>query len=200
MGPMPSADPQVLDPSERRILLVAARKSIEHGVREGQPIAVNIADYPVALEKRRAAFVTLHSKGALRGCIGHLEAVQPLVLDVAENAFAAAFRDPRFPPLTKSELADLSIEISVLSPAVPLSFSSEEELLGMIEPGRDGLVLEEGAARGTFLPTVWESLPRPRDFLRHLKQKAGLGPDHWSDNICISRYRTESFSEQDPGH
>jgi len=119
------------------------------------------------------------------------------VLDVAENAFAAAFRDPRFPPLTEPELADLSIEISVLSPSEPLTFGSEEELLQMIEPGRDGLILEAGNARGTFLPTVWESLPQPRDFLRHLKQKAGLHPDHWSDGIRISRYRTESFSEQE---
>lgn len=117
------------------------------------------------------------------------------MLDVAENAFASAFRDPRFPPLAHFELADLIIEISVLGPSQPLSFTSEEELLRIIEPGRDGLILEDGTARGTFLPTVWESLPHPRDFLRHLKQKAGLGPDHWSEQIRVRRYRTESFSE-----
>jgi uncharacterized protein len=194
---MPSADANLLEPAQRRILLALARESIENGLREGRPIPLDLSDYPPVLAERRAAFVTLHERGALRGCIGHLQAIQPLVLDVAENAFAAAFRDPRFPPLTEPELADLSIEISVLSPSEPLTFGSEEELLQMIEPGRDGLILEAGNARGTFLPTVWESLPQPRDFLRHLKQKAGLRPDYWSDGIRISRYRTESFSEQE---
>jgi AmmeMemoRadiSam system protein A len=194
---MPSADANLLEPAQRRILLALARESIENGLREGRPIPLDLSDYPPVLAERRAAFVTLHERGALRGCIGHLQAIQPLVLDIAENAFAAAFRDPRFPPLTEPELADLAIEISVLGPSEPLTFSSEEELLQMIEPGRDGLILEAGNARGTFLPTVWESLPQPRDFLRHLKQKAGLHPDHWSDGIRISRYRTESFSEQE---
>jgi hypothetical protein len=197
---MPSADANLLEPAQRRILLALARESIEHGLREGRPIPVDLSGYPPVLAERRAAFVTLHDRGALRGCIGHLQAIQPLVLDVAENAFAAAFRDPRFPPLTEPELADLAIEISVLSPPEPLTFGSEEELLQMIEPGRDGLILEAGNARGTFLPTVWESLPQPRDFLRHLKQKAGLRPDYWSDDIRISRYRTESFSEQELGN
>jgi AmmeMemoRadiSam system protein A len=197
---MPSADANLIEPPQRRILLALARKSIEHGLREGRPIPVDPSDYPAVLAEWRAAFVTLHDRGALRGCIGHLQAIQPLVLDIAENAFAAAFRDPRFPPLTEPELADLAIEISVLSPSEPLTFGSEDELLQMIEPGRDGLILEAGSARGTFLPTVWESLPQPRDFLRHLKQKAGLRPDYWSDDIRISRYRTESFSEQELGN
>jgi len=192
---MPSVDPNPLDPSQRRTLLALARQSIAHGLDQGCPLSVVPSDYPADLRARRAAFVTLETGGTLRGCIGHLEAVQPLVLDVAENAFAAAFRDPRFRPLTHPELARISIEISVLTPARPLSFTSEEELLRMIEPGRDGLILEEGAARGTFLPTVWESLPEPRAFLRHLKRKAGLRPDHWSDRVRVSRYRTESFSE-----
>lgn len=192
---MPSADPDPLDPSQRRVLLALARRSIEHGLEQGGPLPVVPSDYPADLRARRATFVTLEAEGTLRGCIGHLEAVQPLVLDVAENAFAAAFRDPRFPPLTRPELARLAIDVSVLTPSQSLSFTSEEALLRMIEPGRDGLILEEGAARGTFLPTVWESLPEPRAFLRHLKQKAGLPPDHWSDRIRVRRYRTESFSE-----
>jgi len=192
---MPSVDPDPLDPSQRHTLLALARQSIAHGLDQGCPLSVVPSDYPADLRARRAAFVTLETGGTLRGCIGHLEAVQPLVLDVAENAFAAAFRDPRFRPLTHPELARISIEISVLTPARPLSFTSEEELLRMIEPGRDGLILKEEAARGTFLPTVWESLPEPRAFLRHLKQKAGLRPDHWSDRVRVSRYRTESFSE-----
>ncbi len=192
---MPSADPDPLDPSQRRTLLALVRQSIGHGLDQDGPLPVVPSDHPADLRARRATFVTLETGGALRGCIGHLEVVQPLVLDVAENAFAAAFRDPRFRPLTRPELARLPIEILVLTPSRPLSFTSEEVLLRMIEPGRDGLILEEGAARGTFLPTIWESLPEPRAFLRHLKQKAGLRPDHWSDRVRVRRYRTESFSE-----
>ncbi|MCB2262296.1 MAG: AmmeMemoRadiSam system protein A [Candidatus Thiosymbion ectosymbiont of Robbea hypermnestra] len=192
---MSSSDPVAFDPAQRRQLLTLARQSIAHGLDQGGPLPVVPAEYPPALRAQRAAFVTLQLGGGLRGCIGHLEAIQPLVLDVAENAFAAAFRDPRFPPLTRPELARLTIEISVLTPSQPLACTSEEELLRLLEPGRDGLILEDGAARGTFLPTVWESLPDPRDFLRHLKQKAGLPPDHWSERVRVERYRTESFSE-----
>ena len=98
--------------------------------------------------------------------------------------------------MTARDLEGLHIEISVLTPAPPLSFGSEQELAAMIEPGRDGLILEEGFARGTFLPSVWESLPKPVDFLRHLKRKAGLPEDYWSDRLRVSRYRTESFGEE----
>ncbi len=190
-----AVDPDPLNPAQRRVLLTLARESIEYGLRRECPLPVAPSDYSGELMAQRASFVTLHTQGSLRGCIGHLEAVQPLVQDVAENAFAAAFRDPRFPPFTRPELARLSIEISVLTPPQPLAVTSEEELLRIIEPGRDGLILEDGAARGTFLPSVWESLPDPRDFVRYLKQKAGLRPDHWSDRIQVQRYRTESFSE-----
>jgi len=192
---MPSTDPDPFDPAQRRALLTLARQSITHGLDLGCPLPVVPSDYPAGLTAQRAVFVTLRIQGALRGCIGHLEATQSLVLDVAENAFAAAFRDPRFGPLTHPELPRLVIEVSVLTPAQALVFTSEEALLGMIEPGLDGLIFEDGAARGTFLPTVWEDLPDPRDFLRRLKQKAGLPPDHWSDRVRIRRYRTESFSE-----
>jgi AmmeMemoRadiSam system protein A len=192
---MHSADCDPLDAEQRRTLLELARASIEHGLAHGRPLEVDPLAYSPGLRAERAVFVTLEEHGELRGCIGHLEALQPLVLDVSENAFAAAFRDPRFPALAASELAGLAIEISVLTPPHPLSFSSENELLAIIEPGLDGLILEEGAARGTFLPTVWMSLPEARDFLRHLKIKAGLSPDYWSASIRVQRYRTESFSE-----
>jgi len=172
-----------------------ARASIAHGLSDLCPLPVNPEEHPPALRAHRAAFVTLKADGLLRGCIGHLQAVQPLVRDVAENAFAAAFRDPRFPPLTASELGDIQIEISVLGPPVPLVFGSEAELVALLEPGRDGLILEAGPARGTFLPAVWESLPDPRAFVRELKRKAGLDRDFWSDALRVSRYRTESFSE-----
>ena len=120
-----------------------------------------------------------------------LETTRPLAEDIAENAFLAAFRDPRFPPLADDELGELEIHLSILTPAEPVSFTSEKDLITRLQPGIDGLILEEGHRRGTFLPSVWEQLPEPEQFLRHLKQKAGLPPDHWSDSIRIFRYRTE---------
>ena len=192
---MPSADTSDLDAGARRTLLELARRSIANGLREGRALAAHAGDFGDTLQATRAAFVTLKEGERLRGCIGHLQAVQPLVQDVAENAFAAAFRDPRFPPLQPDEFDGVRIEISVLSPPEPMRFTSEQDLLAQIRPGRDGLILEDGAARGTFLPSVWESLPDPGDFLRHLKLKAGLPPDHWSPQLRMSRYRTESFAE-----
>lgn len=191
----PASPATGLNEEQQRTLLGIARESIRLGLETGRPLRVQPLDYDEALRARGAAFVTLHIFGQLRGCIGHLEAMQPLVIDVADNAFAAAFRDPRFPPLAATELDRVHIEISVLTPAQPLSFSSEAELLALIEPGRDGLILEDGQARGTFLPAVWESLPDPKDFLRHLKLKAGLSPHYWSSSLRVSRYRTESFGE-----
>lgn len=192
MGPMPSTE--CLPPKERGILLEVARRSIQSGLDLGSRLNIRIEDYPENLHEKRACFVTLNKCGALRGCIGHLEAVQPLVTDVVENAHAAAFRDPRFPPLQSSELEALDIHISVLTPASPLPFTSEKDLLDNLRPGIDGLILQSGSRRGTFLPSVWESLPEPREFLRHLKLKAGMTADYWSDDIRVSRYTTESFS------
>jgi AmmeMemoRadiSam system protein A len=188
--------PARLDPEQRRTLLQVARRSIAHGLQHGRPLAVDVADFHPDLATQRACFVTLNLRGDLRGCIGHLEAVQPLVVDVAENAFAAAFRDPRFPPLRADEWPEIQLHISVLSPAEPMQFSNEEDLLAQLQPGKDGLILVDGPFRGTFLPSVWETLPRPADFLSHLKAKAGLPADHWSQTLQVSRYRTESFGDE----
>ncbi len=198
MAPMSSRDRNTsLNDRQRRLLLEVARESIAHGLRTGRPLRVNPTDHDPALQAKRAAFVTLNERGRLRGCIGHLEAIQPLVADVAENAFSAAFRDPRFPPVTAGEFDALEIHISVLSPPEPVVFTSEADLLRRIRPGTDGLILEEGPYRGTFLPSVWEQLPEPRQFLAQLKLKAGLPPDYWSDSVKVYRYTTESFSESD---
>ncbi|MFP4246236.1 MAG: AmmeMemoRadiSam system protein A [Halochromatium sp.] len=180
---------------QRARLLAIARDSIAHGLARGAPLAIDPEPEAPALRARRASFVTLERDGQLRGCIGHLEAVTDLACDVAENAYAAAFCDPRFPPLSAEELQRVRIAISVLTPPQPLAFASEAELLAMLEPGIDGLILSEGQRRGTFLPSVWSQLPSPEAFLRHLKQKAGLAPTHWSERIQVARYRTESFSE-----
>jgi uncharacterized protein len=178
----------------RRILIGVAFTSIRHGLDHGRPLEVRSADYGEALQAQRATFVTLNRQGELRGCIGHLEPQQSLVADVAENAFAAAFRDPRFPPLELPELEGLELHISILSPAEPLTFTSEESLLQQLRPGVDGLILQDGYRRGTFLPSVWEQLPEPRDFLEHLKLKAGLPRGHWSSRLQVARYETESFA------
>jgi len=192
---MPSTEHDSLDPQARRLLLEVAWESIRHGLAVGAPWRTDLAAYPPALRAEGAAFVTLHHRGALRGCIGHLEAVQPLVLDVADNAFAAAFRDPRFPRLEPSELEGLRLDCSVLTPPEPMTFLDEDDLLRQLRPGIDGLILEDGRSRGTFLPAVWESLPEPRDFLLALKQKASLPPNYWSRTLRIARYRTESFGD-----
>lgn len=178
---------------EHILLRNVARGAIESGLKNGSKPALDAARYPRPLREARATFVTLHKHGDLRGCIGTLEASRPLVEDVSANAFNAAFRDPRFAPVQTWELAELDIHISVLTPALPMQFTSEEDLLGQLRPGIDGLVLKEGARRGTFLPSVWESLPDCRDFLCHLKAKAGLPKDYWSPTLEVSCYTTESF-------
>jgi AmmeMemoRadiSam system protein A len=194
-GDEPSEPAPLLAPEQRRALLRLARDSIAHGLATGRPLPVQVDAQPAPLRAERAAFVTLHEDGQLRGCIGHLDAVAPLAVDVADNAYAAAFRDPRFPPLGADELDRIHIEISVLTPAEPIDFADEQGLLDALEPGRDGVILAEGPRRGTFLPTVWEQLPDRRDFLSHLKQKAGLSPSHWSDQVRAWRYRSEAFGE-----
>jgi len=173
-----------------------ARRSIAHGLEQRTPLPVDPAAYDERLRAPGASFVTLHLGDELRGCIGSLEARRPLVSDVACNAYAAAFQDPRFPPLSRDELPALRIHISVLSEATPLHFISENDLLRQLRPGVDGLILEEGEShRSTFLPSVWSSLPDPRQFLQQLKLKAGLPPDYWSDSLRVLRYTTESFGE-----
>jgi len=174
-------------------LLKLAQDSIVHGLRTGQALQPVLTDFPDSLRQKQASFVTLERHGQLRGCIGMLEAVRPLALDVAENAFAAAFRDPRFPPLRDSELFGLQLHISILSPSEAIHFESESDLVAQLQPNIDGLILQEGLHRGTFLPSVWEQLPESKDFLRHLKQKAGLPAEYWSNSLQVWRYRTEIF-------
>jgi AmmeMemoRadiSam system protein A len=176
--------------NSRQILLQLARTSIHHGLTTGKPLFVDLKNQAQELIEERASFVTLETKGQLRGCIGVLEAVRPLVQDIAYNAFAAAFKDPRFSPLQKEEIQHLAIHLSILSPAESISFSSEQDLLVQINPGIDGLILTEGNHHGTFLPSVWESLPDQEQFLRHLKIKAGLSEEYWSSTIKVSRYTT----------
>ena len=184
-------EPMSLNNVQQQQLLELARRSIQQGFQTGKPLTINLADFPETLRESRATFVTLHRNQQLRGCIGVLEAIRPLAKDIVENAYSAAFKDPRFPKLTADELKDLDIHLSLLTPAEPILFANEQDLLAQMIPGIDGLIVQEGSRRGTFLPSVWETLPKPDQFLRHLKQKAGLAPDYWSDSIRFFRYRTE---------
>lgn len=184
-----------LSKTDRATLLAVAREAIRQSTGQGHFQEPKPEDFAPTLRVVRACFVTLEVAGELRGCIGTLKARRPLVTEVAHMARAAAREDPRFPPVSAAELDGVQISISVLSAATPMAFSSEAELLAQLRPGVDGLILRDGYRSGTFLPSVWDKLPQPTDFLRQLKRKAGLPADHWSDGVTVDRYTTESFSE-----
>lgn len=174
-----------------RLLTALARAAIAHEFNE--PGAT--LPHPDWLDAPGAVFVTLTEGGKLRGCVGSLEAQRPLGEDVEHNARAAAFSDHRFPPLSHAELPRVRVEVSVLTPATAMTFADEADALRQLRPGSDGVILEYGWLRSTFLPQVWEQLPEPRLFLSHLKQKAGLAGDFWAKDIQLSRYGVEKFKE-----
>ena len=177
----------------RRHLLGIAARSIRHGLAHGKACAVDLERLPPALGERRASFVTLESNRRLRGCIGSLEATHPLAEDVAHNAHAAAFDDPRFPPVREADLEALGIRISVLSSPVPMHVGSEADLVSRLRPDIDGLIIEDGKKRATFLPSVWKGIPEPARFVRELAAKAGWPAGHWSATVRAWRYTTEEF-------
>ena len=174
-----------------RVLLGIARSAIGEELGLDAPTGWN---HP-ALTPPAATFVTLKQAGDLRGCIGSLEPRRPLGVDVRENAIGAAFRDPRFPPLTPREFDRTSIEVSLLTRDEPVVASSEEELIARLRPGVDGVVVQHGARRATFLPQVWETIANPRAFLGALKRKAGLPEDYWSPQLNVSRYTVTKWAE-----
>ncbi len=183
---------------DKRFLLKLAREAITRAVYNQPSPPVDLDQLSEPLREEGASFVTLTIQGQLRGCIGTVEAYLPLAVDVAENAVRAAFHDPRFYPLTPEELDQVEIEISVLTPPQPLEFSSPEELVRKLRPGVDGVILQKGFTRATFLPQVWEKLPDPPTFLAHLCTKAGLPPDAWQKpGIQVYTYRVEEFSEKE---
>lgn len=174
-----------------KTLLSIARESIENSLftRAG------IRREDAWLQQAGATFVTLSHNGALRGCIGSLHAARPLAADVAENAVAAAFRDPRFPAVTREEWPLCRVEVSLLSPPRPVQFADEADLLERVRAGEDGLILEHGGHRATFLPQVWESIPDKKEFLRQLLRKAGLPADTRLARCKIQRYRVAKWQE-----
>ncbi len=173
------------------VLVTLARNAIAQHL--GAP--TRALDEPDWLRKPGASFVTLTQHGQLRGCIGSLTAYRPLVRDVVDNALAAAFRDPRFPPLLLTELATTRVEVSLLSPQQVMQFRDEADALVQLHPGVDGVVLECGDHRSTFLPQVWEQLPQPKRFLGQLKLKAGLPQSFWSPEVRLHRYTVEKWKE-----
>jgi AmmeMemoRadiSam system protein A len=190
--------PGTLEPEQRAILLRLARQAVESAAA-GRPVpAAHLDELPEALRARRATFVTLTRRGALRGCIGGLQATLPLALDVLEHARAAATEDFRFYPVRPEETAELEIELSILSEPMPLDYRQPDELLTRLRPGVDGVILTSGLNRATFLPQVWEKVAQPAQFLDMLCEKAGLPRRAWrTGHPDILTYQVESFHEKE---
>lgn len=184
-----------LTKKDKAFLVRLARSVIEAALDAGQKEAIPDDVSPAVLRKG-GCFVTLHKQGALRGCIGTIEPIQALVEGVEENAINAAFKDPRFSSLTIEELPDIDLEVSVLTVPQKLTFKGPEDLKRQLKPGIHGVILSSGWQRSTFLPQVWDQLPEPELFLRHLCEKAGLHRDCWRDpDIEIEVYEAIYFSE-----
>jgi hypothetical protein len=188
-----------LEPGSRDFLLRTAAAAIEAGLALAAPSPPDPRALPPDLGRHLASFVTLTIDGGLRGCCGALEPRRPLAVDVWLNAQASAFRDPRFPPLESWEWCAVDLEVSVLSPLEAVPAGSEADLLRTIRPGTDGLVIAWRGTRATFLPRVWEQIPSPPEFLRHLKRKAGWAEEFWSPEVAVWRYHTETFGVARPG-
>lgn len=181
------------------VLLPIARNAIARELGLGGPEPDTSAPW---LAEPGACFVTLTQARRLRGCMGSLEPRRRLVLDVRENAVAAAVFDRRFPPMRPEELARTRIEVSVLSAQRPLVFTDREDALAQLRPGVDGVVLTRGTARATYLPQVWAQLPDPGQFIAALAHKAGLGPwatmGRWPPDLELSTYTVTAWEEPEP--
>ena len=181
---------------EQQTLLHMAREAMEHAVRGEKLSQLQIESLTPNLREQGASFVTLTIRGQLRGCIGALEAFQPLADDVREHAVAAALEDPRFPPVSEDELNRIQVEVSRLTRPVPLEYKDAGDLLSKLRPHVDGVILRDGYHRATFLPQVWEKIPNPSEFLDNLCHKMGTSPDHWRrKHLEVLVYQVEEFHE-----
>jgi AmmeMemoRadiSam system protein A len=196
---MPSESTEKLTPEEQSILLRLAREALVAGIC-GKPLPpLALDELPERLRQPGSSFVTLTKQGDLRGCIGSLEPSIPLAEDVRVHAIAAALEDYRFPPVTEDELPLIEIEISRLTPMRPLEYTFSEDLLTKLRPGIHGVVIADGARRGTFLPQVWAKVPEPEIFLSMLCNKIGLPGDTWrKKKMSVFVYEVEEFHEE-PG-
>jgi AmmeMemoRadiSam system protein A len=188
------------DGAERKFLIDLARASLLRAVRETDLLPAEFAGLkvPAKLAEPGACFVTLTHKGKLRGCVGQLEAREPLYRAVMRNAENAATRDLRFSPVLPSEVSEIQIEISVLTEPRPICFNSPEELLTKLRPHEDGVLLKIGARGATFLPQVWDRIPDKVEFLNQLCRKAGCGSSDWKEKTAtVSVYHVEAFEERE---
>jgi len=186
----------LLTSADKRFLLALAREAMTDAVTRNQKRELDLDQIPENVRNKGASFVTLTIAGDLRGCIGTLEAFQPLYKDVQEHAVQAALEDYRFPPVSAEELPLISIEISHLTAPVPLPYTDPLDLPGLLHPHVDGVILKDGYRRATFLPQVWDQLPDAPKFLAHLCQKMGAAPDLWKHKVLdVSIYHVEEFSE-----
>ncbi|MFH1215219.1 MAG: AmmeMemoRadiSam system protein A [Pseudomonadota bacterium] len=190
----------LLSDEEGQILVKLARRtialSLSINLQEEEQQSSEKKPGQKTFQEKRATFVTLHKQGELRGCMGTLSAYESLADSIRHNAVNAAFNDPRFPPLTFDEFRQVNIEISILTDAKPLDYENGDDLIAKLRPGVDGVILQYGSAGATFLPQVWEQLPRTADFLGRLCMKAGLNPDTWkSGKLAVQTYQVQHFSE-----
>jgi AmmeMemoRadiSam system protein A len=188
----------VLSDTDRRVLLGVAADVIGDAVARRDPPMPDPSDFSGRLRESGASFVTLERGDQLLGCIGSLVAVEPLVVDVARHALAAAFADPRLPPVTRNDFEEMSIKVSVLTRPEPLSAATFDELVAAVRPGVDGLLVEAGRHRATLLPSVWAHVDDTEQFLGVLWQKAGLVRRAWPTDVAVSRYTTEEFGDPGP--
>jgi AmmeMemoRadiSam system protein A len=190
-------DKDQLTAEEGRYLLSVARQTIEEALFRNTREPGEESGFSSKFSDRRGTFVTLTTQGQLRGCIGHIIPQEPLIEGVKINAINAAFRDPRFKPLTREEFGKIQIEVSILTEPKPLAYEDEKDLLVKLRAGIDGLIIKKGGRQATFLPQVWEQLPDKKAFLTHLCMKAGLDADEWKrGELEISTYQVQAFEEE----
>jgi AmmeMemoRadiSam system protein A len=171
--------------------------SIEHGLRHRKPLTVDPSSYTERLRANQSCFVTLLKHGQLRGCMGSLKPTRTLIEDVTANAYAAAFKDPRFRSVGAEERTELATHVSVLSPHTSLEFTSHADLMGQLRPGLDGIIIAHQGLQATFLPSVWRSLPDPEQFILHLRRKAHISDGVPTSALSVWRYLVEEFGDDD---
>ncbi|MCZ7536904.1 MAG: AmmeMemoRadiSam system protein A [Acidimicrobiia bacterium] len=191
-------EPPYLDPAHHRTLLDIATSAIRGALATGVHVVPDPSACHADLRAESATFVTLERDSTLLGCIGTLEARRPLAVDVAHHALGAAFSDPRMPAVTERDFVEMSIKISVLSPAEPMTASSFVEVADAVRPGVDGLILDAPGRRSTLLPSVWPKVAEVDEFLYVLWRKAGVEPGTWPRGTRVSRYATEEFGDPGP--
>ena len=188
---------ETLTADEKFTLLRLARQSLDNGVRGKELPDLDETRLTPLLRADGASFVTLTVRGELRGCIGTLQAYQPLAADVREHAVAAGLRDYRFPPVSVGEMSRIHIEVSRLTEPQTLAYTDADKLLVKLRPGVDGVILNDGSRRATFLPQVWEKIPDPAGFLSQLCAKMGAAPNLWRHkHLEVKIYQVDEFQEQ----